>query len=281
MDRVTDWAYSLHLGTRILVVFMVVVYVIQFLFVDPRWLSSIYLIPAAVFRGELWRLVTAVFVHGGLLHLVFNMLSFTQLGATLETRIGTVSFLYHILLFAVLTSVLHSGIALFMHVGGNSSQFYSASVGFSGVLFALMVIDAHVNEPGPRAVLGLFTVQSRMYPWVMLFVLQLLLRNVSFLGHISGIFVGYLYNTGLLRWAVPSTAVVQSVERRCCPTPRVGFVPAEGINNRAWRPFTVFSPRWADDDDDSVVEQAQDDAFRGTGRTIGDVPQETWNEAQP
>ncbi|ETV71498.1 hypothetical protein, variant 1 [Aphanomyces astaci] len=37
-----------------------------------------------IFQGEWWRLFTAMFLHGGLLHLAFNMLALYQLGVELE-----------------------------------------------------------------------------------------------------------------------------------------------------------------------------------------------------
>jgi membrane associated rhomboid family serine protease len=43
--------------------------------------------------GQLWRLVTATFLHFGLLHLVFNMLALLSLGPVLETALGHGRFL--------------------------------------------------------------------------------------------------------------------------------------------------------------------------------------------
>ena len=282
MSRIGDYLRSLHLGTRVLLITMSLIHIAQFLFLEPWMVSWTYLIPARVWAGQIWRLVTSSFVHGSVFHIAMNLAAFVQLGATLESRLGTVSFLYHILLFAFLASSLHSIIAWIMKVGGNPSEFYGASVGFSGVLFALTVIDAQINEPGPRAVFGLFVVHSRVYPWVMLFVLQLLLRNVSFFGHLSGLFVGYLYTWGVLQWIVPSKAVISAIESRCCCGGRFGFVPADGVETRHWRPFTVFRYHWDDDEDENNGAQRVDGGgFHGTARTLGDdIPQETWDQAQ-
>ena len=136
---------SLKFGTRFLLIFMISIHVIRFLFVDQSLTRNFVMIPALVCRGQFYRLLTSMFLHGGILHLVMNMLSFSQLGASLENRIGTLSFLYHILIFGILSSLLHVIISYVMMIGGDPSPFYTGSLGFSGVLFTLIVIDISID----------------------------------------------------------------------------------------------------------------------------------------
>ena len=49
--------------------------------------------PRAVIQGEYWRLLTAVFLHGGFLHLGFNLFALYVLGPPLEAAIGMGRFL--------------------------------------------------------------------------------------------------------------------------------------------------------------------------------------------
>jgi membrane associated rhomboid family serine protease len=48
--------------------------------------------PYGVIKGEYWRLLTALFLHGGFLHLGFNLFALYVLGPPLEQAIGTMRF---------------------------------------------------------------------------------------------------------------------------------------------------------------------------------------------
>jgi membrane associated rhomboid family serine protease len=84
------------------VVVLILVNVLVFLFEisvgdwnDPEVLHRIgALEPSAVVeQGEYWRLFTALFLHGGFLHLAFNLFALYVLGPPLERSIGTMRFL--------------------------------------------------------------------------------------------------------------------------------------------------------------------------------------------
>jgi rhomboid protease GluP len=61
---------------------------------DPEVLHRIGALEAyaVVVQGEYWRLFTALFLHGGLLHLGFNVFALYVLGPPLERSIGTIRF---------------------------------------------------------------------------------------------------------------------------------------------------------------------------------------------
>jgi membrane associated rhomboid family serine protease len=62
---------------------------------DPEVLYRIGAVEpdAVVLQGEYWRLFTALFLHGGVLHLAFNLFALYVLGPPLERSIGTIRFL--------------------------------------------------------------------------------------------------------------------------------------------------------------------------------------------
>jgi GlpG protein len=79
----------------------------------------------AIRDGQVWRLVTPIFLHGGLIHLFFNMTAMRYLGERVEMRKGTWRF---------------GLICLVAAIGGNVGEFFKsggAFGGMSGVIFAL------------------------------------------------------------------------------------------------------------------------------------------------
>ncbi|KAH0785166.1 Clan S-, family S54, Rhomboid-like serine peptidase [Histomonas meleagridis] len=176
-----------------------------------------------------------------------------------------------------------NSIAAFMKLGGEPSEFQSHALGFSGILFALIVIDIYI-EGGPyRSFFSLFLIPSYLYPWVMLLFMQLILGNVSFLGHLSGLLVGYLYQFGIVKILTPPKSAFLWLENRICHCciDRLGYVPVEGVRNFVYRPYAVFQHTWGDEEEENNNNNGNqqnnnnNNAFTGQPHTIGDANTDT------
>ncbi len=76
--------------------------------------------------GEWWRLITSVFLHGGLMHLAFNVIVLANIGVFLEPLLGWVSYAIVYLLTGILASL--TSLAFNNDV---------VSVGASGAIFGM------------------------------------------------------------------------------------------------------------------------------------------------
>jgi len=146
-------------------------------------------INALVLGGQWWRLSSAMFLHGGFIHLVFNGYAIFLLGPLLERIYGSRRFL-----FIYMASGLASELASVLFTEG-------PSVGASGALFgllgALLVFGVKARHTVPVRVARAFSV--RLLPWVVVnlaigFIPGLPFDNAA---HIGGLVTGAVLAVGL------------------------------------------------------------------------------------
>lgn len=82
----------------------------KLLFVDPILFTAAHIqeqpnFGSSILSGQVWRLVTPIFIHYGLMHLIFNMWALFVLGSQIEDRRGTARFFGLVLLLAVASNV--------------------------------------------------------------------------------------------------------------------------------------------------------------------------------
>lgn len=112
--------------TTVLLAVNVAVFVLDLL-LDGRLKAEGASNPLFVAYGEPYRLLTAAFLHAGVIHLVVNMLALSQIGPPLESALGRARFLALYLLAAL------GGGAVSMLL----SNPFTVGVGASGAIFGL------------------------------------------------------------------------------------------------------------------------------------------------
>jgi membrane associated rhomboid family serine protease len=132
-------------------------------------------VPVLVDLGEIWRLVTAAFLHIGLLHLALNMLALLIFGSELEHRLGRGRFAG---LYAVSALGGAAAIQLLGHPLGAVAGASAAIYGLLGALGVLMVL----RRQDVRGILTLLIIN----------ILISFLPGVSLLGHLGGLVAGAL-----------------------------------------------------------------------------------------
>ncbi|MFD8479184.1 rhomboid family intramembrane serine protease [Kitasatospora sp. NPDC059673] len=134
---------------------------------------------------EWYRLVTAMFVHGGLLHIATNMFSLWVLGPQLERVLGRVRFL---------------GLYLVAGIAGNALSFLLSpphaqlfTVGASGAIFGLLGATAvlfRVNRVPMQPVIALLVVNL-----VITFSLS---SMIDWRAHVGGLVAGTVIGAGMM-----------------------------------------------------------------------------------
>lgn len=135
-----------------------------------------------ILTGQVWRLVTPIFLHGGLIHILFNLYWLYQLGAQIEARLGSRQFLMLVLATAIFSNVLQATL-----VGPNF-------VGISGVVYGLFGYILVRRNDGYR--LDPFVMMLFLVFFILDFTPMRMHSNVAVWAHAgglaSGAFIGYL-----------------------------------------------------------------------------------------
>jgi len=113
--------------TKFLSISLIVIFLLQELS-GTLLVKSFALSAPLVTSGEWWRLITAGFLHGSIIHLLFNVYILWVIGSQLESIVGNVKF---IIIYFV--SLLGGSVASYLF-----SPFGSYSIGASGAIFGLM-----------------------------------------------------------------------------------------------------------------------------------------------
>lgn len=103
----------------------------QLMFVDMSLYRASLDPTASLKKGELWRVITPAFLHGGTIHLLFNMLSLASLGRLTERLEGIGRYAMLVVVIAIGSHLLQGLMPLNWYGSPNF-------VGISGVIFGLL-----------------------------------------------------------------------------------------------------------------------------------------------
>uniref|UniRef100_L7M4E6 Peptidase S54 rhomboid domain-containing protein n=1 Tax=Rhipicephalus pulchellus TaxID=72859 RepID=L7M4E6_RHIPC len=154
---------------------------------------------AVIFKKQWLRIFYGAIEHGDSLHLYYNMVSFIWKGMLLEPVLGGAQFAYIIVLFTALCGIVLLGLNYLLGTFVDSAFYYQCAVGFSGVIFALKVLNNYYFPGRSRRFLGIdIDLPAGQVVWLELVLIQLVTPNASLVGHLAGILVGLAYVYGVI-----------------------------------------------------------------------------------
>jgi membrane associated rhomboid family serine protease len=190
-------------GLKWLLIANVGIFVLHYILQASRisaFLQNFALVPEEVVQTfAVWQLVTYMFLHTGISHILWNMLGLWMFGAELERLWGTAKFLrfYFVCGIAAALTVV---IAAYLFGGANQ-----ATVGSSGAVYGILMAYALMFPD--RTILFGFLIPMKSKYFVMIIGAIVFLQSytatmggqgsgVAVVAHLGGLLAGYLYLRG-------------------------------------------------------------------------------------
>ena len=173
--------------TTMIVIVCAVLYLLSFTEMGQRLFESLFIgsvegtFLGEVRRGQVWRLMTPIFLHLSLMHILFNMLWFKDLGSIIEYKFGK-NDLIRIMLISGLVSNLMQYLVSGPQFGGMSGVLYA----LLGYLWVFKKIEPEFDLALPSRDVSLMII------WLFL-CLTGLLGPIANTAHAGGLFSGMFY----------------------------------------------------------------------------------------
>jgi membrane associated rhomboid family serine protease len=199
-----DWGFytpALSPTVRVLLIINVVVYIVrvQVNKATGGAFDIIFGLSEYIYRdGFIWQAVSYMFLHGSLLHMLFNMLVLYFIGVDIERAMGPARF---VLLYFTAGILGGLGWLILAPPGG-------VCIGASGAVFGLLGAFAAMFPNRLITLLVFFVIPVTMRAWVMALVLAALeftlmmthvVSGIAHSAHLAGMVAGFVYATVVMR----------------------------------------------------------------------------------
>ena len=207
---VTTWMILIN------IIFFILASILMVVFGSERVFSWIALQPNAFFQGQVWQLITSMFMHGNLTHLFVNMVSLFFLGNFIEKLIGRKRFFWLYMISGIVAGLSFVFLAYFFGTTSLGIKVFGSpevfAVGASGAIFALAGLLAVLT---PKLKVYVFFIIP-MPMWIASIFLMVVLWTASIgvglpignTAHLGGLVVGLLYGVYLRQKYKRKTALI-------------------------------------------------------------------------
>ena len=187
----TPFPYRYYNASLYIIAINVLVFFLTY--VAPRTLGYLVLNPLAItYRNAYWQFLTYMFVHGGISHILFNMLGLFFFGAHVERQMGSSEFL----VFYLLTGVL-AGVFSFI-VFSATGAYGVYLLGASGAVYAVLLAYATYYPRSIIYIMGIIPMRASVmvliFTAIALFSQIFSFNNgIAHLTHLAGFGFAFLY----------------------------------------------------------------------------------------
>lgn len=137
---------------------------------------------------QIYRLITSMFLHGGIMHLLFNMYALYILGSQVERYYGKRRFLLIYFLSGLMGSLFS---CVFM-----KTNVFGVSIGASGAIFGLMGSIAYFTYYYRATLQGVL--REQIMPVIVLnLLLGMMIQSIDLFAHIGGLIGGLLISMAI------------------------------------------------------------------------------------
>ncbi len=163
---------------------------------DPFYIFG--LVPYQVVSGYIWQPVTYLFIHGGLFHVVFNMLALWFFGPMLERDWGTRRFLRYYFLCGIGAALCVIGLAFAVDAWrGTAVEAGLRTIGASGAIYGVLLAFG-VLYPNMTVLYDfLFPIKAKYFVMIVGAVAFIGSftpgSGISHVAHLGGMLFGYFY----------------------------------------------------------------------------------------
>ena len=165
------------------------------------WINGIFgLTPQAVVtRFWIWQPVTYMFLHGGMGHVLLNMLVLWMFGVQLERLWGSGFFLRYYFVTGIGAGLSTIAVSLLPFAFADPT-YTAVTIGASGAIYGLLVAFALYYPETPILMFFLFPVPAKYFVMIIGAIAFLSVPRgggVAHIAHLGGLVVGFLYLQGL------------------------------------------------------------------------------------
>jgi len=128
-------------------------------------------------QGLYYQPLSAMFMHGGILHLAFNMIVLYQFGNIIEQMFTRAKFIALYICGGILINLISVAVMLELYPHSNM-------LGASGVICMLVALYAYVSDENIK--------QAMLWIFLITFAPMLLGLNIAWWSHLIGAFLGFI-----------------------------------------------------------------------------------------